>query len=462
MPYLFSKKHLLGNSLKIVLLLFAVNSQTVRSSEAQPPITTSSYEVVLNELKKRGFNGTVLMTREGQEVFARSIGVVDANTGEALNPNSRIPIGSVTKTLVATVILQLVEEGQLELDGDISRFFPDISWSKEVTPRQLLAHTAGIPNYTDAEGFWTWVSDNPAATPNDLVNLFKNLVLEFTPGEKHAYSNSGYVLLGLIIEELTGLEFSEALEQRLFVPLEMADSAYEADFDGSNATMPHLKEGPELIRTEPYNMRWAYAAGGVVSTVRDLSKFNAAMNAGRLLSPELQVQMETPVHDGYGLGIMTRNLDDEKVLWHTGGLPHYIAYNIHIPNKNTSIIVLTNTFSLDLRNLLAHALLEIELEGETTLPAYRPYVEASKDVTDVYVGNYYSEEIGLGASVFYNEAGRLRIRVAQQQDLGLYPYSPTDFEVGLVSAVVRFSEGGSSFTLFQHGRAFVFNRVETL
>lgn len=310
-------------------------STSPKINKDEESITTSDPEVVIAELTKHGFNGTLLYTSPDKTILTRAIGVKNAETGEALEIGSKFPIGSVTKTFTSILILQMQEQGLLKTSDTIEKYFPNIAWAPKVSIHHLLTHTSGIYSYTDAENFFEWAENNPKATINDIISLFQNKELKFPPGEKHDYSNSGYILLAKILEQLSSKKYADLLKEKITQPLGMNNTFYDPNYTPEGEAYPHTlgisKSG--IVLGKFYLLNWAHAAGGIVSTVEDLLKLNQAIDESTILKKETINKMETPFLDDYAYAVMIREINNQRVVWHTGGLPYYLTYNIRIPEK---------------------------------------------------------------------------------------------------------------------------------
>ena len=293
---------------------------------------------------------TIIVTRDGQTVFRKAYGMADVAKGLPMTPDHVMRIASITKQFTATGILMLVDEGKLALDDDIGKFFPDYpSGGKRITIEHLLTHTSGIANYTNKP---TFVAEmNTDLTVSQMIDSFKNDTLQFEPGTRYAYSNSGYFLLGAIIEKVSGLSYAKFVEQRIFVPLNMSNSAYDGHERGSAMRAQGYTRsgtGSGFEPGKPVSMTLPYAAGALVSTVDDLARWDAAVSAGKLLKPSSQQKAFTAyvLADGksvpYGYGWSVRKMRGLSMQSHGGGIPGYSTYALRLPEKQLYVAVLTN------------------------------------------------------------------------------------------------------------------------
>lgn len=293
---------------------------------------------------------TIIVTRDGLTVFRQAYGMADVAKGLPMTPDTVMRIASITKQFTATGILILVDEGKLALDDDINKFLPDYpTGGKRISIEHLLTHTSGIANYTSKPTFEAGM--NTDLTVSQMIDSFKNDTPQFEPGTRYSYSNSGYFLLGAIIEKVSGLSYAKFVEQRIFVPLGMSNSAYEGHERGSamraqGYTRSSASAGFEAGKS--VSMTLPYAAGALVSTVDDLARWDAAVSAGKLLKPSSQQKAFTAhvLADGksvpYGYGWSVRKMHGMPMQSHGGGIPGFSTYALRLPEKQLYVAVLSN------------------------------------------------------------------------------------------------------------------------
>ena len=295
------------------------------------------------------FNGTVLVAEGGELVYAAGVGDADKSWGIPNTTETKFRIASLTKQFTAALVLRLVEAGEIDLDAPISTYLPDYpaAQADRVTVHHLLSHTSGVPEHTSRPDIGEIMRRSYA--PDAFVTLFSDLPLDFEPGSAFRYSNSGYYLLGVIVERVTGERFAVALRDRLLAPLGLTDTGY----DPFPEVVPSLARG--YVRTAggfanaPYvDTSVPYAAGMMVSTAPDLYRWTQALHRGDVFQKaETTARMLTPVLDGYGygIGITTMPVGDEEVqvVAHSGGIPGFSTMLIHLPERDQTIVVLDNT-----------------------------------------------------------------------------------------------------------------------
>jgi D-alanyl-D-alanine carboxypeptidase len=290
---------------------------------------------------------SVAVIRVGRDTLVyRGYGLADVENEAAATPLTVYRIGSVTKQFTAAAVLRLVDEKRVELDAPISRYVPRLpdAWSG-IRVRHLLNHTAGIPDFRER-----WLTENlreDALTPDSVIGIVRNEPLEFAPGTRWKYSNIGYILLGLLIERVTGEPYAHHLRTRLFEPLGLAATRY-CDV---TPLIPHRAEGYEQRDTSVVNARYTsmtapFSAGGLCSTVGDLAAWNRALATGRVVSAASRAMMTTPDsaarEAGYGFGVWVQTIEGRRVIRHAGGIEGFRADNAYLPDDSLSVTVLTN------------------------------------------------------------------------------------------------------------------------
>ncbi|VXC24867.1 Beta-lactamase-like protein [Massilia sp. 9I] len=292
---------------------------------------------------------TVIVVKDGKTVLRRAYGMADTSKNIDMTPEMALRIGSLTKQFTATAILMLLEEGKLSLDDDITRHLPDYpTRGKKITIEHLLTHTSGIVSYTSKPGYGAGMAQN--LTVAQMIDSFKNDPLDFEPGSQFRYNNSGYFLLGAIIEKVSGQSYASFLEQRIFKPLGMNDTYYEG-VGRSKAPVAagHTRSGTGFGPAKPLSMTQPYAAGSLVSTVDDLARWDAAVSSGKLLKPASWQRAFTPyrLSDGkpttYGYGWGISQVQGSAAIGHSGGINGFSTYGLRLPDQKVYVAVLTNS-----------------------------------------------------------------------------------------------------------------------
>jgi CubicO group peptidase (beta-lactamase class C family) len=337
----------------------------------------------------RQFNGAVLIADEKGIVHKKGYGSANFEWQVPNTPDTKFRLASISKQFTAMVIMQLVAEGKLGLEDKLTAHLPDYrkDTGDRVTIAQLLNHTSGIPSYTSAPGFVQNDSRDPY-TVTDFVKKFASGDLEFEPGTKFAYNNSGYFLLGAIIEKLSGKPYAQVLKERIFEPLGMKNSGY----DVAATVLPKRASGyqpsPEGYFNAPYlDMSLPYAAGALYSTVEDLYLWDRALHLDKLLPAPLKQRMFTPglQQYAYGWSVGPLKLNDGKtelaIVQHSGGINGFATLIVRAPERKELVVLLDNTMSFGKLEELAAGLFSI-LHGITPQQPRMPIAEAVWQVLD--------------------------------------------------------------------------------
>jgi D-alanyl-D-alanine carboxypeptidase len=374
-----TRNHLIGLAAGLALpgvLLASAVLSPVRHEQAQPD--TARLASVVDAWRDRAdVPGLVVSVRDASgEQWVRASGDLHAVPG--LAAESRFRIGSITKVFVAVVVLQLAEEGRLSLDDEVSRHLPGTQAPGAVTLRQLLDHTSGVPDYSAADprlGATVLRDRSRRWTPAELVAMAAQARPEFAAGTDYAYSNTNYLLLGMVIESVTGTPWWVQVRQRLLEPLHLGDT-YVAGAEprpGGDGVVPGFfdadRDGEEE-NVETDGAEWTSlatsedAAGAIVSTASDVTAFGHALAHGALLGADTLTAMLSapPLHpDGsaYGLGLETKVLGGELTVWgHGGFVPGFRSTMWHEPDRDLTVAVLADSSSAnteDLAELLIRA-----------------------------------------------------------------------------------------------------------
>ncbi|MEQ1746261.1 MAG: serine hydrolase [Saprospiraceae bacterium] len=339
--------------MKYLSILFAVAffaAQPISAQTSDEALEAAFDKICMKKFPDDGPGGAVLVARGGQVVYQKAFGVDELDKKTPLRPDMVFRLGSVTKQFTAVAILQLVQQKKIALQDEITRFIPDYPVKgKKITVEQLLNHTSGIKSYTDMP-LWTPAIQQMDMTPKALVDFFKDQPLDFEPGTQYAYNNSGYVLLGYIIEQVTGMSYADYLAKNVFLPAGLGHTFYENKprpiQDWANGFMKSDSGAyaPALL----LSMTQPYAAGSLASTVEDLHRWMQAIFSGKLVSKDLLKKAHTPnvlpdgTNTGYGYGWLMGYLLGSPTVEHGGAIPGFLSSLIYLPKEEICVAILTN------------------------------------------------------------------------------------------------------------------------
>lgn len=291
----------------------------------------------------------VIVVKNGATVLRKAYGDADVGRRVPMTPESQLRIGSVTKQFTAAAIMLLANEGKLALNDDITRFLPGYpTKGKKISIEHLLTHTGGIANFTSQPDFFRTVTMD--MTMPQMVQRIMEYPIEFEAGSRFAYTNSGYILLGAIIEKVSGETYADFMARRIFEPLGMHDTAYEGHERGTAVrALGHSPRGGGYGPSAVISMTQPHAGGALVSTVDDLARWDQAISAGKLLPEPSWKAMFAPYrfNDGtlsrYAYGFDVSALHGSPAMAHGGAIPGFLTYALRMPDQKIYVAVLANT-----------------------------------------------------------------------------------------------------------------------
>jgi CubicO group peptidase (beta-lactamase class C family) len=410
-------------------------------------------EVVKPYVDRHAFMGSVLVARGSDIVFSKGYGSADLEWNIPNSATTKFRIGSLTKQFTAASILLLEERGKLKIEDPISTYLPDVpaSW-RAITIFHLLTHTSGIPNYTAVSAFRSMSRDE--TPPDKILALVRDAPLEFPPGERFNYSNSGYVVLGEIIEKVSGQSYAAFVEQNLLTPAGMKASGY----DSNTAILPNRASGyvaapPGFANAAFVHMSTPFSAGALYSTTEDLWRWEQALFNGKILSSASLGKMTSPFKEGYAFGVFVRHDGGRDEVLHNGSINGFNSVLGYYPATKTTVVVLGNV------NGAAPDDIETKLgrvaHGDT-LPAPTAHTEISvpPETLASYVGVY--ELAPAFAITIRLENGQLTAQATGQPKAPIFAESRTLFFLKVVEAQLEFQTSTSGevtgLVLHQSGR----------
>lgn len=288
------------------------------------------------------FMGTVLVVEGDHILLDKGYGMASLEWQVPNTPEAKFRLGSLTKQFTATLVLLLQQDGKLNINDPVSKYLPNTppAWAK-ITLANLLGHTSGIPSFTGFKEFGTWSMSSH--TSEEEIALFRDKPLDFEPGSKFDYSNSNFIVLGAVIEKVSGKKYGDLLRERIFDPLGMKDSGLDSD----EIVLPRRAEGYqpgphglEVARSESMSIPWS--AGSIYSTTGDLLKREHGLFGGKILNADSLKLMTTPGEGDYGLGVFIENHDGVRVVSHGGGIEGFNTHLAYAPEKQIAVVVLSN------------------------------------------------------------------------------------------------------------------------
>jgi CubicO group peptidase (beta-lactamase class C family) len=383
----------------------------------------------------RHFSGSVLVIRDGMPVFSKGYGLANVEHGVANTPQTKFRLGSITKQFTAMAILILQERGKLAVEDPIGKYFDDPPKAWEgVTIHNLLTHTSGIHSYTSEPDYVKKMAQ--PETVRSMIARFRDKPLDFKPGEKFQYSNSGYFLLGAIIEKVSGQSYEAFLKEAIFKPLDMTDSGYDHPSSIlSHRASGYTRKADVLENAEYLDMAQPYAAGSLYSTTLDLAKWDRAVGDCALINKESTTRMFTPEKNNYAYGWSVTTRSDRKEIGHGGGINGFVTDIVRYPDQKVCVVVLSNVVPAN-PGKVARDLAAIAFGEAVALPKVRTVARVVPELFDAYVGRY--ELIPDRVMTITREGDHLFAQPTGQPKLEFFPESETAFFSKVVDAQITF------------------------
>jgi CubicO group peptidase (beta-lactamase class C family) len=417
-----------------------------------PAFSQDSLEYKLNELLSAYenvnlFNGTVLVAKGENILLKKGYGFSRKNNNIKNTINTKFQAYSVTKSITATLILKLIEENKLSFTDNISIFFPDFLNGDRITIEHLLTHTSGIYAYNNDFSM-------PVDNETSIINFLKKTPLDFLPGTDWNYNNTGYFLLGFIIQKVTGLSYKEAVKKFIFEPLQMEQSG----FNYKNLIDSNKSTGYQYIYNDTYEEATLYdegelfSAGGMYSTVDDLYKFHLGMQANKIISKELSEKAYTPFKKNYGYGWFIDRTYGYRIISHSGGASGFRSYLIRNIENDICIVLLCNSENSEV-SAIKNKILAILFGRPYHIPKQ---VEISTDQLFRYEGAY---SVNSDFTIYINyKTGRLIATPSRQSSAILLPQSESRFYIDEIDGFIEFrksqSDAYDTLVLFQDGNQY--------
>ncbi len=338
--------------------------------------------------KMSRFNGSALVAKNGTTLLNKGYGYRNAEEKVSNNEQSIFQLGSITKQFTALVILKLQEEKKLSTSDKLSKYFPGYAKGDSITIQQLLTHTSGIYNYTNDTSFMANEITKPAGMEK-IMALFKDKPLDFSPGTSWSYSNSGYSMLGYIIEQVTKKPYEEAVRKYIFTPLHMTHSGFDfTHLKSVDKTTGYLQLNDQQSMPAPIvDSTVSFSAGAIYSTTGDLYLWHKALQNNTVLSKAQQEKAYTPVKNNYGYGWVIDSIDGKQRVGHGGGIPGYITNEARVPEDDIDVVLLSNASNESL-NEITKNIFAILYNKQYELPREKTSIKLAEETLKQYEGEY--------------------------------------------------------------------------
>jgi CubicO group peptidase (beta-lactamase class C family) len=431
---------------RAIVLLFVATSCLAQDAQRMD-------DVVQSYVRNRTFMGTVLVARDSDVILSKGYGSANLEWDIPNTPATKFRLGSLTKQFTAASILLLEERGKLKLDDPIKKYLPDApaAWDA-ITIFNLLTHTSGIPNFTSLPEYKTLKLEETSVA--NTIAIVRDKPLDFAPGARMSYSNSGYLVLGYVIERITGAGYGKFVTDNIFTPLGMKDSGY----DSNTAIILHRAAGYVPSPAGPVNaafihMSIPHAAGGLYSTTADLLRWEEGLFGGKLISAASFAKMTTPFKNDYAFGLTVQTVAGRKVIEHAGGIEGFNTFLAYYPETKVTVAILAN-LNGQAPNQIAAQLADLAQGGTVQLPSERKEIALPIATLSKYVGTY---ELAPGVNMMMRLVGdHLTTQLTGQQQFPVLAESETKFFLKVVDAQIEFFTDASGVVthavLYQNGR----------
>lgn len=418
---------------------------TYLASEKDKTIA-SNLDNYLTELQKpdtNNFHGIVLVAKDGKILLNKGYGMSDFDQGIKNTSQTRFPIGSMTKQFTAMAVMQLVEKGLINEQDKLSKYIPDFPNGNDITIYNLLTHTSGLAIYNQLPEFLE-MKPKDAENPQNIINLIKNKPLNFKPGTKFEYCNTGYFLLGYIVEKVSGMSYEDYLEKNIFKPLNMNDTG--AGYNG-NEKMYNAKGYIGYLDIMPISdeltLRGIHGAGELYSTVEDLYRWDKALDTEKLVSKKTMdkifsksVKMSENGKAYYGYGWMIYDGEYGHEEYHAGNVMGFSSNIERYTDKDLTIIILTNLRAYDCDSLNS-TLADICFEKKYEMPKEKKTIKADSKDLEKCAGNYTIE--GIGTISITTENGHIYYDQNNTGKLEIFPEAKNKFFFRITDAEIVFN-----------------------
>lgn len=426
-------------SFALLCIVFAADEVCAQSGKGATPMdkeVVAKVDEYMNALAGLNrFRGSILIARDGKVLVSRSYGLANLEDNVPNTRQTKFHLASITKQFTATAIMMLQERGLLSVQDPVCKYLSTCpaAW-QQVTIHHLLSHTSGIPNFTD---FPDWLRTRALpSTLTDTMGRFKDKPLDFQPGEKYSYSNSGYVLLAYIIEKVSGRTYEGFLRENIFAPLGMVNTGY----DDNKIVLKHRaigysREGIRLVRAPYLNISTVKGAGGLYSTVDDLFLWDQALDTGKLISKKSLEAMLTIYRGDYGYGWHIDKHFNRRRAFHTGVQIGFKPSIDRYLDDRVSIILLTNSDDVFINSAIRD-LAAIVFGEKYSVPKERSAIKLDPKIYDAYVGQY---ELEPDFILTVTSKGDKLMGRADGQEFELLPETDAKFFVREYDAQIMFT-----------------------
>lgn len=411
----------------MIIITLTCSTLAVSGSSASEAVNkeASNIDAYMQILSSNGmFTGTILVAQKGNIVINKSYGMANYELGVPNTPDTKYRIGSLTKQFTAALVMTLQEKGLLNVNDPVSKYLPDYPNGGKITLHHLLTHASGIPSFTSFPDYFQTMC--LPTTVEDLIGRFRDKPLEFEPGKGFSYSNSGYCLLGYIIEKVTGKTYESCLNENILTPLNMKDTGYDHhETVLKNRASGYTISNDTFVNADYISMTVPYSAGALYSTASDLYKWDRALYTNKILSNDSIKKIFTPYNETYGYGWFIEDVFGRKTVWHDGGVNGFSSMITRYTDDDVCIILLGNNES-GIGLSASRDIAAILLGEKYDLPKLHIEKKLSPEQLQNILGEYKDASGDMVFKVVLKD-DRLYIDCPIDSTLYIHPLSETDF-----------------------------------
>lgn len=393
--------------------------------------------------------GSISIFKEGKEVYANSIGWLDVNNELSPNHESLYRIGSISKMFTAAICMKMVENDLLQLDSPLSDYYPEVKNSEQITLENLLRHRSGIANITASEDYRSWMVNK--IEKEEMLERISKLEANFEAGSQSEYSNTNYILLTYILEEVSGKSFDELIESYVSDKCELDRTRYGSKINSENNEAISYDYAKGWQVSTQTDLSIPQGAGGIVSTAAELNQFLFCLFEGDLLA-EATVDSMMQLKGRFGIGMFTLPFYDKTAYGHTGGIDGFVANSFYFPDERVAVTYTANGVRSPVNDLMI-GVLSIYFGMDFEMPEFAETVDLSLEELNLYTGTYSADNFPLDIKIFIKNE-MLYTQASGQPEFPLEALGDHTFQLESAGAELTFIPEEDKLILEQMGRRF--------
>jgi len=440
-------KSLLTSVFTLIICTFALNGQSFNKEKS---------DSLLNLLaEKNKAMGSLAIAENGNVIYEKAIGFRETDPAPLpSDQNTKYRIGSISKMFTATLIFQLIEDGKLDLSTTLDKFYPTILNAEKITVGNLLSHRSGIHNMTNDSIYQTYMLQ--PKSKQEMIGILSAMKPDFEPDAKTEYSNSNFVLLGYIVEDLHKKPYNEVLQKNICSKAELNNTNYGGKINPANNESYSFQMINSWEKQSETDMSIPHGAGAIISTSPDLVKFISALFSGKLVSDESLTQMIS-IRDGLGMGMMQFPYENRKVYGHGGAIDAFNSIVCYLPDEKIAFAYCSNGTAYSVNDILLRTMNNYFGKPDK-LPEFKTYAVKPEEL-DQYLGVYASPQIPVKVTITKRD-GKLFGQGSGQPEIPLEGSDEHVFKFEPAGIVMTFQPEQKEFILEQGGGKFTFTREE--